>query len=72
MKEEALITEQDAQRFRLALLRAKLVRLGQTFDADADESMLERQLRFAERRRQSAASGLPDGHPGTSDNNRER
>lgn len=52
------ITEQDARRFRMALLRAKLTRLAVTFEDDADEAMLERLVAYAERQR--AGDGAAD------------
>lgn len=52
------ITEQDARRFRMALLRAKLTRLAVTFEEDADEAMLERLVAYAERQR--AGGGATD------------
>ncbi|MFV0347304.1 MAG: hypothetical protein ACK5JO_01870 [Halodesulfovibrio sp.] len=51
------ITEQDARRFRMALLRAKLTRLAVTFEEDADEAMLERLVAYAERQRLKAGAG---------------
>lgn len=49
MKNDMPITEEDASRFRRAILRAKLTRLGVVFEADAHEQTLERMLRFVER-----------------------
>lgn len=49
MKNANDITEQDARRFRLALLRAKLTRMAVGFEEDADEEMLERLVVYAER-----------------------
>ncbi|UZP67380.1 hypothetical protein N1030_17560 [Desulfovibrio mangrovi] len=49
MKNANDITEQDARRFRMALLRAKLTRMAVGFEENADEEMLERLVVYAER-----------------------
>lgn len=66
-KNETAITAYDAHRFRMALLRAKLTRMSVVFDAEADEIMLERQLRFAERQvRERADKALQQKENGQS------
>lgn len=61
MKKDTHITAQDARRFRMAILRAKLSKLGIAFDPEADEQHLERQLRYAERQAaERAATILPE------------
>lgn len=57
----AAITAEDARRFRMATLRAKLTRLGMSYEADAGEETLEKLVQFAERRKRERIAAAARG-----------